>query len=541
MAYSITADNESPAQAVYVTGFTRSTDFPIKQPRGSYQQAYLNGLATQHKDTDADAFILVLNGSGTGTYWSTWFGGDNGGTSTGEVGYHLALKYNTPPYNYPTDLYVVGGQLTSMGSNEIPLLYENGAYNSNTGTGWIARFSVDSLYDLPSPNHFGQQMWTTAIGGPFPAPPLGNDDALFGCCVDNANNLFVCGKSSESGYPTTPGTAQPTFNGSGPGEWNGVITQFNSDDQMGWSTYYGGDASDYCEAITTDGYNVYITGFATSPEISKTIPLKKPNAWAYYDSTNRAGSGGYGQVSFIAELSNVGSLIWGTYLGDVNNFEGKGIAYDPVYHDVYVTGVAPSASLPLPSPNAAGAFIQSSYGGGASDAFIAAFNPACEYVWGTYFGGNGQDYATAAATDKASITQNGLVIVGTAGSNKGFPIYNAFQDTNYGGEDGFISYFSTAPVPVTGIDVVTKADNGITVYPNPSTNNIMLEAQLTEAGNVTFTLYNLVGAIVYEENTSEPAGTINRAIDLSGLATGTYILEVREGTDVYRQKIVKLQ
>jgi len=63
-AYSLAVDGNG---AVYVTGYTRSSDFPTTP--GSYDQTYNGG--------DGDAFVTKLDSSGSRLVWSTFLGGSD--------------------------------------------------------------------------------------------------------------------------------------------------------------------------------------------------------------------------------------------------------------------------------------------------------------------------------------------------------------------------------------------------------------------------------------------------------------------------------
>ena len=83
----------------------------------------------------------------------------------------------------------------------------------------------------------------------------------------------------------------------------------------------------------------------------------------------------------------------------------------------------------------------------------------------------------------------------------------------------------------TGINQIEK-NSIIIICPNPTTGQITLSNLPQEASNIT--IYNVLGKLVYEEETAE------HQIDLSGLSSGVYMLHLTDGYSTFRKKIIKL-
>ena len=94
--------------------------------------------------------------------------------------------------------------------------------------------------------------------------------------------------------------------------------------------------------------------------------------------------GGYDDA-FVAKLNAAGTaLVYATYLGGSGSDEGRGIAVDQA-GNAYVTGgtLTPGSGF----PGTAGSLIQSTFGGGGRDAFVAKLNAAgTALVYSTYSG-----------------------------------------------------------------------------------------------------------------------------------------------------------
>ena len=119
------------------------------------------------------------------------------------------------------------------------------------------------------------------------------------------------------------------------------------------------------------------------------------------------------------------SLAWGSYLGGGRDI-GSGIAVDSS-GNCYVTGTTNSSDFPTP-----GGF-DTSFNGGAGDAFVAKITTSGQLEWATYLGGNDDDYGYGIAADAAG---NCYVTGYTASSD--FPVPGAF-DTYCGDCDGFLT------------------------------------------------------------------------------------------------------
>jgi hypothetical protein len=147
---------------VYITGYTLSADFPIKNPGlPSYVDSSLGSPATH------DAFIVKCNANGTTHLWGTYYGGTS-------VDMGLDVSWN------PTSgLYVSG----SANSTDFPVLapVDNAYYQAVHGDGgsfndmFIAWFYTDL-----------SRQWSTYYGG------AGGDEA-HSITTDGTGNIYVAG------------------------------------------------------------------------------------------------------------------------------------------------------------------------------------------------------------------------------------------------------------------------------------------------------------------------------------------------------------
>jgi len=120
-------------------------------------------------------------------------------------------------------------------------------------------------------------------------------------------------------------------------------------------------------------------------------------------------------------------LAYSTYLGGSGGEDGRGIAVDAA-GNAYVTGY--TSSTDFPTVNA----FQATYGGGLY-AFVTKLNAAGSgFTYSTYLGGGEYEEGRAIAVDAAG---NAYVTGYTQSTD--FPTVTAFQATNGGGWDAFVT------------------------------------------------------------------------------------------------------
>jgi hypothetical protein len=133
--------------------------------------------------------------------------------------------------------------------------------------------------------------------------------------------------------------------------------------------------------------------------------------------------------------------VYSTYLGGNDQEDtfsqtgGPAVAIGPS-GDAFVTGSTRSTNFPTRDA------IQSAYGGGLSDAFVANFNTAGQLVYSTYVGGTGTDHGARVAVDPA-----GAAAVAGATTSTNFWTRHAIQTTNAGAEDVFIARIGAGTPP----------------------------------------------------------------------------------------------
>ncbi|MCX6358619.1 MAG: SBBP repeat-containing protein [Armatimonadetes bacterium] len=257
-------------------------------------------------------------------------------------------------------------------------------------------------------------VYSTYIGG------LDGDYAK-GIAVDAVGAAYVCGETTSSDFPTTPGAYQRAFGGRRDGF---VVKLTATGSTLVFSTYLGGINRDYSEAVAVDAAgSVYVCGYANNAGYPTT-------AGAF----QRDFAGGRADVVVTKLNSDGASLLYSTYLGGSNDDEATGIAVD-ASGAAYVGGFTISSAFPT-TPGA----YQTVFGGG-SDAFVTKLNDqGTALVYSTYLGGSGLDYGVGLAVDVA-----GQAVVSGNALQPGYPTTpGAYQTNIIGAGDVFVSKLNPA-------------------------------------------------------------------------------------------------
>lgn len=187
-----------------------------------------------------------------------------------------------------------------------------------------------------------------------------------------------------------------------------------------WATYYGGGNVDYVNAIVLDSLkNIYATGVTKSTSNIAT-------SGAY--QTTYSGTDG----SFIAKMNNTGVRIWATYCCGSGFLRSYGLSIDR-NGNLYISGETNS------TVNIATTGAYQIARNGISDGFLMKFSSYGSKMWGTYIGGNAEEYARGNLT-----YSNGfIVLLGVTYSTGGLSTTGAFQQAFGGNQDGFLAKIDT--------------------------------------------------------------------------------------------------
>jgi len=565
---------QSDGSHVWITGQTYSTDFPIQNLTGAYNQP------TNGSGSYGNSFILEFDTSGA-PKWATYYGGVNGGSYGNSIqsdGVHLWMT----------------GQTTQ---NDFPIENLAGAYNqpangSDAGNAFILDFDAAT----------SARIWATYYGGNSTGNGLG--DAGNSINSDGAS-VWVTGYTSSTTFPTFNPGGETFFQGTiGVGGNSATdatfILQFNTDGVQKWATYYGGSSGvedDQGYQIQSDGTNVWVNGGTHCHN---------------FPTLNPGGCGGYFQDSleypgeiapqpptdqYILQFTTTGVRKWATYLGYDYEDEGSGISSDG--KNVFVCGTVEDTVYPLVNPGGSAYFYDSI--SPDKSTFIAKFCIACatdnvsissspsicpssstaltasgsvQYNWipstglsstiianptanptvtttytvtGSSGGCNAKDSVTVTVDPNFILTVSHDTIIRSGGSAnlkatggatyQWWPITNlscsscanpvasptvtttySVEITNGCSRDTSV----TVTVIPSGIQVITDK-NAISIYPNPCNGKFTIQSSVISDRSLV-EVYNMLGEKVLTETLHSAQG--DNSIDLSSQPNGIYLYRV---------------
>ncbi|HEX5759821.1 MAG TPA: SBBP repeat-containing protein [Thermoanaerobaculia bacterium] len=406
-----------PAGNAYVTGWTFSPDFPLKDPLDD--ECELESLSC------VDAFVAKLDPAGALVY-STFLGGSgddrgNGIAADGEGNAYVVGQTSFAPdfprvnplpgpiaprfedafaakldptgsaLVYSTTLGGAGSEVAeavavdaeghallagSTTSTDFPTV---GSLSPTLGGG------LDGFVAKLSPSG-SSLVYSTYLGG------TGEERAL-GIATDAAGNAHVCGPTESDDFPLLA-PVQPQRAGT----WDAFVTKLSPSGGLLYSTYLGGSHDDaiLCDLAADAAGSAYVFGLTSSPDFPLLDPLLTSG------------------TSFLAKLGPAGGLAFSTLVGELF-YSPTAIALDGggnIHLAGFTDGGARVAKL---APEAAEILYSLVLGG-------TGFGLDPEGAWGIAADANGDAYVTGVTF------------------SPDFPVVNAFQPIFGGGEkDVFIS------------------------------------------------------------------------------------------------------
>ncbi len=105
------------------------------------------------------------------------------------------------------------------------------------------------------------------------------------------------------------------------------------------------------------------------------------------------------------------------------------------------------------------------------------------------------------------------------------------------GRGMFYSNKYEKPVGISTIDLPIE-ESGISVYPNPASNNATVEYKLNNAGNVTIGVFDINGKMMTNEQFTQAGGIHKYQLNCSHYPPGMYIISVQTGKSVKTSKFI---
>ncbi len=362
--YEVAVDQDGN---VYFAGWTKGTlAFTFNPGDSAYYQGTNEGTM--------DAFLVKFDAVGR-LLWATYYGGSPNPyydeCSGSNVGWG-SESFTSLTVDGKNTLYAVG----YADSDNLPV-YDPGMGNYFQGSlrgakdGFIVQFDSS-----------GVRLWATYFGGD-------GCDVIYDATLQNGQLVVVGSTSQKNNFPLVNPGNNAYYDTILNGNCDYFIAVFNPQNQLIWSTFFGGDQKDcQCAAVETDAQGrIWMVGGTDS---YANFPLVHSGGSSYYRSIFASGvplrfdrSSGEG---FLSLFNQNYQLIHSTFIGGDSADIVYDVAIDSTRGKVVVVGATKSPNLPVTGPS--GSYQQPSWSNDTSDGFIMQFDMNVSLLWATYVGGN---------------------------------------------------------------------------------------------------------------------------------------------------------
>lgn len=361
----------------YTVGFTGSST--LIATSGTFQTT-LNATSNTY-----DAFMVRMSATGVRS-WGTYFGG-----SEAESNSRVDFRSGNLVWTFATS----STSLATSGTFKTTL--------PGSPSAVLSRFNPTN----------GQRIWSTYFGGSISEFPTA-------VALDNNGNIYLSGVAYSSSGVATTGAFRTTL----AGPYDSFIARFNNNGTIAWSTYFGGAQEDYINDMAVDNLNqIVIAGYSNSTGIATT---------GVHQTVFRGG----GFDGFIAKFAPTGGRTWCTFYGGTAQDIIQTVACD-LSQRIFVGGKSFSTTF-IATP---GAFRTTIPLGASGSGLLARFSSSGTLDYGTYYGGNLDDYIYGIKTDVAG----NIYFCGFTNSNTGIATPGSHKPTLSGssGEwDAMVGKFS---------------------------------------------------------------------------------------------------
>jgi type IX secretion system substrate protein len=377
---------------------------------------------------------------------------------------------------------------------------------------------------------------------------IGDSASFYACASDGSGNLYLTG--TYFGHSITLGSTTLTSNSTAPNRWNIFLCKMDTSGKILWAQNIGGNNDDYCMGLAaTNTGDVYVMGTYSSASITiGSTVLANPTAGAI----------AYG---FLAKYDTYGAPKWGKRTVNSVGSSGSPYAFNNLTVDnlgnPYVTGgyvgISSFDKDTLPSAASSFAYLTKYDVSGNVKWTKTLSNPnyamgcsmtsdACGNIWvgtlnSSYIGfsllnydtsGSFKGAANVAADDCNEVADNrgNLYVTGDFvldNSVFGKDTLHILDNTKTAQFVAKYSYpFCDTSKTKTGLPKQTEQGSGITMYPNPATDELTITLQNEAAKLSRAEIYDLTGRLIIQQQLS---GTICK-VSVKDINPGVYICRV---------------
>lgn len=369
-ALDVAIDN---AGGVYLTGYTKSHDFPMLQ---AFDLTKGPGLGPE-------PFVTRLAPDGATLVYSSYLGADT--TGQDERGTAIAVHNG--------NAYVVG-YTDQPGFPTTPDAFQKIKPGpSGTFQAFLAKVGPT-----------GALLYSTYLGG------TNGHDYAYDVAVDGSGAAYVAGRTNSRDFPTLNPIQTWKFPSSR--HW-GFVTKLSAAGTLVYSTYLGGDTGHRASVHDTEAHGIAVDASGSAYVTGSTQAINFPTTAGAYDRTCTKQPAAFDCFDiFVSKLNASGTgLVYSTYLGgsqSTTEFErGHAIAVDAAGR-AYVTGTTDVTDFPVLHAFKSAVTPSDVQGG---EAFVAVLDAAgAALVYSSYLGG------TADGNDAGGFDEAYDIALDTAGN-----------------------------------------------------------------------------------------------------------------------------
>jgi len=496
---------------ILLTGSTLSASSVATS--GAYQTSF-GGFSV----SAGDAFIAKFSPVGS-IQWATYYGG-----SSDDEGYSIVS-------DTIGNIYIAGHSMSTTGIATAGAHQTTFGGGSNYGDGFIAKFSSS-----------GVRQWGTYFGG-------SQDDQAFSITVDMNNSIYFTGYALSTSAIATSGTYQTTYSGLG----DAFIAKFNSLGSIQWATYFGGSGGDCGYGITTNSSgNIFITGATSSSSAIATtgayqtimtgynnIFLAKFNSigsriWATYYGGNAENNGNGISTDSTGNIYLTGYVSSTSYIATSGAFQ---TTFGGGSYDAFVTAFASSGGMTGVLPVQLTSF----------DAKLENKNEVL-CTWATASEVNNDFFEIQRSVQSVQCAENCWESIGKVNGNGTTNLVHSYQFTDVSTPldmtgalyyrlkqvdiDGHFEYSKTVAI---NFDKIKNSD--FIISPNPANDVLFISNKNQNLNHSLIIISDMLGRKISEQNLSNDTNEFS--LSINNLKTGVYFLTIQNGDEINRIKFVK--
>jgi hypothetical protein len=392
-----------PGGEVSIVGHTKSLDLPTSP-----------GALQGSKGIGWDGFVATLSRDLTTLLYGTYLGDPGGGSRDWAcaVDVHAAGLLTVGGYAQSKNFHITAGsfQTTNAGKKDV----------------FVTRLD-------PSKAGAAQLVWSTFLGGANEEgggslPPSPDATVTLDLLVDSSGVATVMGMTGSPDFPTTAGSYQPTYKGTGDAFVARLDPTLPGTSQLVWSTFLGGSDTEFTSALVVDsGGTVAVCGNTASTNFPTTAGAYLPTkVGGTYDG-------------FVAQLdpalTGSSQLLWSTHIGGSGLETALGLGVEPG-GAVVTSGWTGSLDFPTTADASSPTFL-----GGGSDAWAVRFDPSlsgsAQLLYATFAGGLGSD-----TFGMVLPVGPGKSLLAGSTTSSGLATPGAYDTTHNGDRDVWVAHFA---------------------------------------------------------------------------------------------------